>query len=194
MNTEMQRRVCGPLVRGLAICLFSTSGFVSAAAMPEAEPNDAIADAQQITVPAEGVTISGEIGDGSDTPNTDVDFYTFSGTQGDNPVIATIGTTQPDGNGACLGFPSVVTLYDSALNVLAENLADCGTGTEARIDNYTLEANGTYYLAVAEWRYEHFQQRFLPSWRRRLNQTARHSTLLQHLLQDIRVNHVQAEQ
>ena len=151
MNTEMQRRVCVPLVRGLVVCLLATSGFVSAAAITEAESNDAIADAQQITIPAEGLTISGEIGDGSGTPNTDVDFYTFSGMQGDTPVIATIGTTQPDGNGTCLGFPSVLTLYDSALNVLAENLADCGTGTEARIDNYTLEANGTYYLAVAEW-------------------------------------------
>ena len=154
MNTEMQRRLTAPLVCGLLVCLLGSSGFAAAAAMAEVEPNDSVSTAQSTPVPAGGLTVSGAIGDTTGTPNTDVDFFTFEGTQGDTPLIETIGATKPDADGTCHGFPSVVTLYDSSLNLLSESMADCATPTaarEARIDNYTLAATGTYYVAVAEW-------------------------------------------
>ena len=156
MNTEMQRYMFAPLIRGLFVCLLGSNAFTAAAApINEAESNDAISSAQPITVVTEGLTISGVIGDSAGTPNTDVDFFTFTGTQGDSPVIAatTLGTsaTDPDGNVTCSGFAGVVTLYDSELRLLTESTANCLNGTDAKIEGYALEATGTYYLAVAEW-------------------------------------------
>ncbi|MEO8158175.1 MAG: hypothetical protein ABI648_10290 [Betaproteobacteria bacterium] len=149
MNTEMQRRLITPLVRGLIVCLFGASGFASAATISEAESNDSLSSAQAVSVPAEGLTISGAIGNSAGDATTDADFYSFDATEGDTPLIQIVGALKADGTGTCAGFPSLIALFDSLGNVRAMGDAECATGMEPRIFNSTLPATGKYYVVVS---------------------------------------------
>jgi hypothetical protein len=153
MNTDTQRRLFTPLMRGLLFFLLG-SYALTAAAIAEVEPNDGISNAQPIAVPATGLAITGAIGNAAGDPTTDVDIFKFDATQGDTPSIAIVGALMPDGAGECAGFPSIISLYDSALNLIAEGVADCESLTEAIINNTTLSTTGTYYIAVKG--YPHF--------------------------------------
>lgn len=153
MNTEMQRRLFAPLVRGLLVCLLG-SYALTAAAISEVEPNNAVASAQSTAIPATSLTISGVIGNAAGDPTNDVDFFTFDGTEGNVPSIAIAGALQAEAPGSCTGFASIITLYDSSLNLLSEGVADCEGTTEAFINNYTLSTTGKYYISVKG--YPHF--------------------------------------
>ena len=147
MNIEMRQRFVTLLMRGLLFCLLG-SFAMTAAAITEVEPNDSISSAQAIAVPAGGLTIVGAVGDAAGGPTIDVDVFKFDATQGDTPSIATVGALMPDAAGACAGFASIITLYDSSLNLIAEGVADCASLMEATINNTTLSTTGTYYIAV----------------------------------------------
>ncbi len=108
MNTEMQRRLFTPLVRGLFVCLLGSYAFTATAGITEVEvpPNDSLSAAQSTPVPATGLTISAMIGATAGDLTTDVDFFTFDATQGDTPSITIVGAmTSPDAAGNCTGFP-----------------------------------------------------------------------------------------
>jgi hypothetical protein len=147
MNTDM-RRLFTPLARGVVICLLGASGFTSAAAITEVEPNDTISSAQPIAVPPEGLSISAVIGKIGAGYTTDVDFFAFTGTQGDTPSINIVGAMKPDATGICNGFSSIIALYDTAGNLLAQGEANCPVA-DASLGNVTLSANGTYVVAVS---------------------------------------------
>ena len=151
MNTEKPRRLVAPLVRGLVICLLVSSGFATAAAITEVEPNDSIGAAQPVYVPPEGLNISAVIGQIGGPYNLDVDFFKFQGTQGDTPAISTVGALNPSGPGACAGFPANLALFDSVGNLLGSAAGDCSLSVEALLNNVTLLANGTYIVAVSSW-------------------------------------------
>lgn len=149
MNTEMQRRLIAPLVRGLLICsLAGSTAFATAAAVDEVEPNNSISSAQSIAVPPEGLSISAVMGQINDDFTTDVDFYTFDGTQGDTPSIMIVGAMQPDATGTCTGFSSIIALYDSVGNMLGQGEASC-PDADAFINNVTLSVTGKYIVAVS---------------------------------------------
>ena len=151
MNTEMQRSLLSLFTRGLFVCVLGVSGITVAAAMTEMEPNDSLSSAQQTPVPAEGLSITGSIGNSAGDPSTDADYFTFEGTAGDTPLIQIVGSLQPDGAGSCAGFPSLLALYDSMGNVRAMSDAECETGTEPRITGSTLPTTGTYTVVVSAY-------------------------------------------
>ncbi len=148
MNTEMQRRMAKPLVRGLLVCLLGSSGFAATAAITEVEPNDSNSSAQPTPVPSEGLSISAVIGQIGGDYTTDVDFFTFDATQGDTPSITIVGAMKADATGACNGFSSIVGLYDAIGNLLGQGEANCPVA-DAFINNVTLSATGTYVVAVS---------------------------------------------
>lgn len=151
MNTEIRRRLITPLVRGLFVCLLGSSGFTAAATITEVEPNDSISSAQSTPVPPLGLTISAVIGQVGGGNTTDVDFFTFDATAGDTPSITIVGAMQFDPTtGACNGFSSIIGLYDALGNLKGQGEAVCG-GSEAVINNVTLPATGTYFVAVSGW-------------------------------------------
>src|SRR5579859_4748876 len=150
MNTELQRRLIAPLVRGLLVCLLGSAGFAAAGAVTEVEPNDSIASANSTPVPPEGLTISAVIGDIGGGPTTDVDFFSFDATAGDIPSITIVGAMQVDASGACNGFSSIIGLYDASGSLLAQGEAVCPT-SEAFINGVALPATGTYFIAVSGW-------------------------------------------
>ena len=76
MNTEMQRHLFAPLVRGLLVCLLGSYGITAATAANEVEPNDAF----NLNAPPLGLDISGTIGPVGQSPDdltSDVDLFTF---------------------------------------------------------------------------------------------------------------------
>ena len=148
MNTGMQRRLFKPLVRGLLVCMLGTSGFAAAAAITEVEPNESISSAQSTPVPPEGLTISAVIGQTDGSYTSDVDFFAFDATQGDTPSIMIVGAMKADSTGSCNGFSSIVGLFDALGNLLAQGEAACPTN-DAFINNVTLPATGTYFVAVS---------------------------------------------
>jgi hypothetical protein len=148
MNTEMQRRLFTPLVRGLFVCLLGYSGLAAAGAITEVEPNDSISSAQSTPVPPEGLTISAVIGPIGGGLTTDVDFFTFNATQGDTPSFTIVGAMKPDATGICTGFSSIIALYDSVGNLLGQGEANCPVA-DASLATVTLSATGTYVVAVS---------------------------------------------
>jgi hypothetical protein len=78
----------------------------------------------------------------------DVDFYAFHGTLGQTVNIS----TDTVGNGvAGLRVPdTVMGLYDSAGNLLTWD-DDSAGGTDSLISAFVIPADGTYYVAVANW-------------------------------------------
>lgn len=152
MNTEMRRRLVTPLVRGLLVCVLGLSGF-AAAAVTEVEPNDSASSANALSVSVGGTTVSGVIGDGTETANVDRDLFAFEATAGDNLSIEAVGTLMPDGTGTCAGFSAVITLYDSDWNVMMEDAGDCESLREARIST-AVSTSGKYFVSIAE--YPHF--------------------------------------
>lgn len=156
MNTESQRHMFAPLVRGLLVCLLGSYAFAATAGITEVEvpPNDSLATAQSTPVPATGLTISAMIGTTAGDLTTDVDFFTFDATQGDTPSIMIVGAmSSPDAAGNCSGFPSNLALYDSLGNMLGMGQGDCGSAN-ALINNVTLSTTGKYFVAVSA--YSHF--------------------------------------
>jgi hypothetical protein len=147
MNTEMQRRLFAPLVRGLVVCLLGYSGLAAAGAITEVEPNDSISSAQSISVPPEGLTISAAIGLIGGGFTTDVDFFTFDATAGDFPSLTIVGAMKPD----CTGFPSNIALFDSVGNLLGQSTSSDCPGADASISNVTLQATGKYVVAVSAY-------------------------------------------
>src|SRR5258708_2877298 len=148
MHTEIQRRLLSPLVRGLFVCLLGSSGLAPAAAITEVEHNDSLSSAQLTAVPAEGLSISAVIGQIGGGDTTDVDFFAFDATQGDTPSITIVGAMQVDAAGTCNGFSSIVGLYDALGNLLGHGEANCPVA-DAFINNVTLPATGTYFVAVS---------------------------------------------
>ena len=150
MNTEMQRRLFMPLVRGLLVCLLGSSAIAAAApmAITEVEPNDSIASAQPTPVPPEGLAISGVIGTIVGGITNDVDYFRFDGTQGDTPSFMIVGAMKPNATGICTGFSSIIGLYNSAGVLWGQAEANCPF-TDALLNNVTLPATGTYIVAVS---------------------------------------------
>ncbi len=108
---------------------------------PTSDGNDTFATASTIMVDATSATM------GSIDPAGDLDYYSFTGTAGQwiEVVVGTDSTsmTEPD---------TVVTIYDSSMNQIAENddALPRGTGAGATDSEVItmLPADGTYYVLV----------------------------------------------
>ena len=98
MDTEMQRRLFTPLVRGLLVCLLGYSGLTTAAAIIEVDappPGNIWSNPQRVEVPAEGLTISGVIDGTRIAPALDIDFFAFEAALSSRalPVLNPAGPT-----------------------------------------------------------------------------------------------------
>ncbi len=101
--------------------------------------NDTFADADPVTL--------GEVVQARINPAGDLDYFTFEGTEGDWIVIDT--TANPDSMDGLAD--TVVTLFDSGMNRIAEN-DDGQPRTSPDSELITrLPATGTYYVLVQEF-------------------------------------------
>jgi hypothetical protein len=151
MKATNKRRFVAPLVRSLLIGLLGSSTLATAASITEVEPNDSPDIVQVTDVPTEGLAVSGAVGDGTGTPNADLDFIKFEASQGNTPVIEV--TSPLNADGSCGDFVPILTLYDSAKNIVNE-AAPVLDPCSAKIDNTALPSDGTYFVSVAD--YPHF--------------------------------------
>jgi len=129
--------------QGLVSSIAVTSGPITGAfllvtppLLQESEPNNTIAQAQQIM---STTVISGTI-----DPAGDVDYYTFTGSKGD------LVTALVDVTAASSSFVSALTLQTADGTILAAS-----TGTTDNCDSFLqfiLPADGAYYLSVTDSR------------------------------------------
>jgi len=132
----------------VAAVLLAISGYASAADVNEVEPNDTLATAQQLSMPADGVTIHGVIGTLAEASSTDIDFYSFHAQAGDNvtfdidlgwggakSIRTMIYVWNPDGTVRAMAYDNKTGSVDpgslNAYDPLLENvhLAQSGTYT-----------------------------------------------------------------
>lgn len=143
MSTRLQKRFNEALLGGLVASLLFAHGI--AGAVSEAEPNDTMAQAQELVITGTGATVSAMIGTAAGGMTTDLDVYAFEGSVDNVPSIMVIS----DGS-----WDTLVGLYDSAGNLLDSNddawpmNPGSVSGLDSRIDTYKLPANGRYYVAV----------------------------------------------
>jgi hypothetical protein len=149
MNADTRRRLATSLRHGLLACLLGYAGLATAASITEVESNNSFASPQSTPVPADGLTISGAIGNAAGDPTNDVDYFTFKATELDAPSIEIVNAQMPDGAGGFSCFPSLITLFDSVGNILAGGWTDCDFLTPARISGSALMTTGDYIIAVA---------------------------------------------
>jgi hypothetical protein len=115
--------------------------FLSQATTPEVEPNNSVAGAQALTLPT---VISGVI-----SSSSDVDYYSFTGNQGDI-VSAMTDTTS---SGVVSDLDSQISLLNSQGNEIAYNDQN---GTRGANENdslirMVLPYTGTYTLVVSDY-------------------------------------------
>lgn len=124
----------------VAAVLLATGGIASAADVNEAELNNTLATAQNLSIPAEGVTVHGWIGSLNDPyyPYTqDVDFYSFHAQAGDN-VTFDIDI----GIGGAMSVGTTLAVFDQYGMVKAQNF-DYPPGTNA-IDPGSVSSEDAY--------------------------------------------------
>ena len=153
----------GALVMAVMVVVYA--GAAWATSVNEVEPNDSIAEAQNIdpyfsldSDPniAFSTTVPHATVDG--TGNNTFDYYAFSVPQARSSTIGLFdidgAVVCPIGGGICEGFDSYLQLYDTNGNLLAEDDDDRedpgsegSTGLDSSLE-YTFPSAGTYYIAV----------------------------------------------
>ncbi len=121
-------------------CMADTGPMPMPDSGPTGDGNDSFATAAEITVDDADATR------GAINPARDLDYYTFEGTAGQwiEVVATTDDTAMPRAD-------TVITIYDSAMNRIAEN-DDGLPRTDVDPELITrLPADGTYYVLVQEW-------------------------------------------
>ncbi len=109
--------------------------------------NDSIADADPLDVDAD--TGLQSIVSDLDTPDVDVDYWSFTGHAGPIEMLA---DAKPDGDPFAEGYLDlVVTLYDADGNQIAQNDDPFPQYTQDSLFYTILPADGTYYLKVEEF-------------------------------------------
>ena len=151
----MRKRTLHKIVQ---IALLGASFFaVAAYADDEIEPNQPIASAESLAIAdgTGGVTVNGVLGNLTGAPVGDVDFYSFSGQEGDLVTVDIDG-----GIGGVRSVDTIVAVFGPApaSTVLRQNddagfPLDPGSTTpyDARIDNFRLPATGTYMVGVSSY-------------------------------------------
>jgi len=109
--------------------------------------NDSIATAQPLDVDATSGLQS--IQSDLDPPDTDVDYWSFTGTAGPIQVLT---DAKPDNDPFADGYPDlVVTIFDSAGNQIAQNDDPFPQFTQDPELFTILPSDGTYYIEVEEF-------------------------------------------
>lgn len=135
--------------------LFSLMLLISSAAqaaneVTELEINHPLNRAQEIAIPGGTVTISSVLGTVSGTVVDDLDYFVFSGTEGNIVTLDIDG-----GMGGLRTVDTILAVFDSNGQKLRENddapSLDEGSVSryDARIDNFRLPASGSYTVAVS---------------------------------------------
>ncbi len=140
------------LVIGIASALALSS---NSWAVEEIEENHPIQSAN-ILVPADVVTIDGKLGglNGKvlgESREDDLDFYQFYGNAGDVVTLDIDG-----GIGGAMDVNTVIAVFDDQFMMKRMNYyntVDEGSTSiaDARIDNFTLEKSGYYYVGVSNY-------------------------------------------
>jgi Ca2+-binding RTX toxin-like protein len=162
------------VLAAMAAMVVVYAGAAWAASVPEGEPNDSIAGAQNIDGSSFSLDSDPNIGDKivntstiiphatiNGTGDGTVDWYSFTVSQaGDGVILDVDGAIVACDELGCSGWDSHVHLYDSSGQILAENsdsLAEwgqggsvCAFGSECHDSylEYTFQTPGTYYVAV----------------------------------------------
>lgn len=140
--------------------LAASAASGTALAVDEAEPNNTMATAQRVEVSAGGsVQINGVMGVLTGTMTTDVDFYTFQGTEGDVVTIDIDGGIKPAASGrsvdtiVALFGPCPVPTAPKCIDNDDKSPLDLGSTSirDARIDPYRLPRSGSYIVGVSSY-------------------------------------------
>jgi hypothetical protein len=137
--------------------LFSLMLLISSAAQAadvtaESEVNDLIASAQRIEAPHGNAAVTAVLGRTSGTAINDLDFYSFSGQEGDVVTLDIDG-----GMGGLKNVDTVIALFDNNGKILRMNddAASIDEGSisryDSRIDNFRLPATGSYVVGVSSY-------------------------------------------
>lgn len=147
MNTFHSRHV-------LAALLLAVPGL--ALAVAESEPNQPVSSPQGLTIQSDGsTTVDAVIGVNSGPPVLDVDFFSFSGTEGDVVTLDIDG-----GMGGVRNVDTVMAVYSTAAGYPMLRYNDDGgrpldAGSthvyDSRIVNFRLPATGTYIVGVSSY-------------------------------------------
>ena len=120
----------------------------------EVEPNDPVANAQQLTIGSDGtVTVNGEIL--NTATHRDVDFYSFQATAGDVITVDIDGGMAADMTGVWTDLAIFGPDSNGPLSLLRQSQygvpIDPGSATyyDARIDNFVVPTTGTYVVGVS---------------------------------------------
>jgi Bacterial pre-peptidase C-terminal domain len=147
MNTFTGRHV-------IAALLLAVPGL--ALAVSESEPNQPVSSPQALTVQSDGTTtVDGVIGVNSGAAVVDLDFYSFTGQEGDVVTFDIDG-----GMGGVRNVDTVLAVFSTAAGYPVLRLNDDGglpldPGSthrfDSRIVNFRLPATGTYVVGVSSF-------------------------------------------
>lgn len=140
----------------VAAVLLAIGSLASAADVYENESNDTLATAQNLSIPADGVTVHGIIGALDQSSTSDVDFYSFHAQAGDN-VTFDIDI----GIGGAKNVKTELAVYNSDGHIVSKpdytgsTSIDPGSisTNDARIDNFHVNTTGTYIVGVLSFNY-----------------------------------------
>jgi len=131
---------------------------IALAQVAEVEPNNSVTTPQRLVVGPNGsVSVNGVIGVLSGQPVLDVDFYSFQGKAGDVVTIDIDNALSADNQ---VGVDTTLYVFGPApvpANQLPLRMNDdagfpidpgSASGFDARIDNFRLDKDGTYIVAV----------------------------------------------
>lgn len=147
MNTFTSRHV-------IAALLLAVPGLALAAS--ESEPNQPVSSPQALTIQSDGSTsVEAVIGVNSGAAVVDVDFFSFSGKEGD---VVTLDIDR--GMGGARNVDTIMAIYSTAAGYPMLRYNDDG-GTpldpgsthafDSRIVNFRLPASGTYVVGVSSY-------------------------------------------
>ena len=137
-----------------AAALLAVPGLALAAS--ESEPNQPVSSGQAITIESDGTsTVSGVVGVNSGTAVVDLDFYSFTGKEGDVVTFDIDG-----GMGGARNVDTIMAVYSTAAGYPMLRYNDDGgfpldPGSthqfDSKIVNFRLPASGTYIVGVSSY-------------------------------------------
>ena len=145
----------------LAVILGGAAVPAVAQAVNEMEPNDPISSAQRLTIvvesgnPTGGATVNGVLGTLSGPPVADLDFYVFSGTEGDVVTVDIDG-----GMGGARSVDTILGIFGPGPTYpLLRSNDDVGfpvdsgsiSGYDSMIQDFRLPASGDYLVGVSSY-------------------------------------------
>jgi len=133
----------------LSLILLVSSSAQAANEATELEINHPLNRAQEIAIPGGNVAITAVLGNATGTVIDDLDYFVFSGTEGNIVTIDIDG-----GMGGIRSVDTILAIFDSNGQKLRENddaPLDEGSVSryDARIENFRLPASGSYTVAVS---------------------------------------------